>query len=198
MWLWNAWFNPNSFYSYCSVVPLISGIIAYNNLKSKKPPGSMVFPAAFLLFMFPLPAAITGPLSFHLKYFSAGLSTGILNLLTVSSVQLGNVIVMSQGSVVVNDACSGIRAIISLLAMGSVFAYYMESSLDKKLWLMVMVLPIALLTNSLRIVFLALITQFWGARHIAGPVHDFAGLMIYGLSFIFLWLISRKLTVKTI
>ena len=140
MRLWNEWFDPNSFYSYCAAVPLISGIIVFTNLKFKKPLKSMVFPAAFLIFMFPLPLTVTGPISYHLKYLAAGISTRILNVLGISSHQHGNVITMSHGSVVINDACGGIRAIISMLAMGSVFAYYMRSAFNKKLVLMLLVI----------------------------------------------------------
>ncbi len=194
MWLWKAWFNPNSFYSYCVVVPFISIIIAYTNIKAKKPLSAMLFPLVFLVFMFPLPDNITTPISHQLKYLSALIATNVLNLFQIPSVANGNVIVMTHGMVVVNDACSGIRAIISLFAMGSVFAYYMKTRLNRKLFIMALIIPLAILTNATRIVLLAVITQFWGAQYITGLVHNGAGLMIYGLSFLVLWLISRELT----
>lgn len=197
MGLWDAWFNPNSFYSYCAVVPVISGVIAYNNLACGKPPKSMIFPAAFLLFMFPLPAAWTDPLCHQLKFFSAGLSAGVLNLLQIPSALHGAVILMPHGAVVVNDACSGIRAVICLLAMGCVFAYYMDSSWERKFWLMAAVVPLALMTNALRIVFLAVVTEFWGAGYTKGLIHNIAGLLIYGLSFLVLLQLSTRLAAKT-
>jgi exosortase len=195
MWLRDAWFNPNSFYSYCVVVPFISGALVYQNIRLGKCSfKDMVFPILFLGFMFPLPVEITDTLSHHLKYLAAALSTNILNLLQIHAVQQDNVIMMPHGSVVVNDACSGIRAIISLLAMGSVFAYWMKSKMSKRVLLMLLVIPVAILTNSIRIVFLSVITECWGAKHTIGFVHYIAGFLIYGIAFVLLFFSSKALS----
>src|SRR5665213_409966 len=116
--LWNAWFNPNSFYSYCAFVPLVSAALAYQNFRQQR---SQLFPILFLVFMFPIPPQFTDPISHVLKLQCASMAATILSILQIHSVAHRNVIVMPHGNVVVNDACSGIRAIISLLAMGSVF-----------------------------------------------------------------------------
>lgn len=195
MWLWDAWFNPNSFYSYCAVVPFISGALIYQNIKlGKLGLKDMAFPVLFLAFMFPLPAEMTDPISHHLKYFSAGLSTCILNLLQIHAVQEGNMIKMPHSATIVDDACSGIRAIISLLAMGGLFVYWMKSDVSKKFMLMFSVIPVALLTNSLRIVFLSVVLEFYGAKYTKGIVHDIAGFLIYGTAFLLFFLISKALS----
>jgi exosortase len=199
MWLRDAWFNPNSFYSYCVVIPFISGALIYQNLKLGKCSfKDMIFPVLFLGFMFPLPAGMTDTISHHLKYLAAGLSTNILSLLQIHAVQQENVIMMPHGSVVVNDACSGIRALISLLAMGSVFAYWMNSNMSKRVLLMLLVIPVAILTNAIRIVFLSVITEYWGAQHIMGFVHYFAGFLIYGIAFVVLYFISKAFSISNI
>ena len=197
MGLWNAWFNPNSFYSYCVAVPFISGALVYQNIRLRKCSfKDMMFPLLFLGFMFPLPLEMTDFISHHLKYLAAALSANILNLLQIPAEGQGNVIIMSHGSVVVNDACSGIRAIISLLAMGSVFAYWMKTNMRKRALLMLLVIPVAILTNSIRIVFLSVITEFFGAQYTVGFLHSMAGFLIYGIAFLLLFMISKSLSMR--
>src|SRR5205809_847377 len=101
MWLWNEWFNPNSFYSYCAIVPLISGMLIYQEVKAvgfhlKK----LIFPIGFLVFMFPLPDAWTIEACHHLKIFSTKLASLILNLIQVHCLAENNLIYLPHGMVI--------------------------------------------------------------------------------------------------
>lgn len=149
-------------------------------------PKALLFPVGFLVFMFPLPSAVTIPITSHLKVFSAHLSTILLNILQLQAIWQGNIIQLPHGTMVVNDACSGIRAIISLLAMATVLAYWMRTSMTKKLLLLLAVVPIALFVNASRIAFLSIITEFWGAQYTLGWLHNCAGLLLFGFAFLFL------------
>jgi exosortase len=196
MWLWDAWINPNSFYSYCIVVPFISVLLIYQKIttvgfKLK----DLAFPIGFLIFMFPLPSEITSVISSHLKFFSANLSRIILNFMFIPATDQGNVIHLPHGTVIVNDACSGIRAIISLFAMGTVFAYWMKTNIVKKAILLLTVFPIAIFVNALRISFISIVTEFWGAKYTGGFIHELAGLLLFGLGFFLLLIMKRILSI---
>jgi exosortase len=150
------------------------------------------FPLFFLIFMFPLPSACTNDISYHLKFLSANMSAWMLH-----ATAYGNVIVMPHGQVVVNDACSGIRGILSLFAMSTVFIYWMKSNVTRKILVVIAVIPIALIVNAIRISFLGIVTEHWGAQYTKGLIHDIAGLLFFGLSFGILFSISRILIVKS-
>lgn len=144
------------------------------------------FPIAFLLFMVPLPMAAIAGIVFKLKFFAAQMATAVLNLLHLPSTQVGSLILMEHANVVVDDLCGGLRSLIALTALGSIFAYGTNTSIPKRLLLFASAVPIAVLTNALRIIFLAAVTEILGAKYAEGLLHDIVGLLVFVWSFLLL------------
>ena len=92
----------------------------------------VAFPILFLAFMLPLPEVVIVNISFKLKMFAAELATQFLNSINIPAIREGSLIKMPHAFVVVDDVCSGLRSLISLTALGSVFAYWLKGPIWKR------------------------------------------------------------------
>lgn len=162
------------------------------------------FPVAFLFFMMPLPMVVITNLSFKLKLFAANIATVLLNNMGILAIREGSVIRMRHAYVIVDDVCSGLRSLISLTALGSIFAYWLnvpivtlaatssmfaywiKAPITKRIILFLTTIPIAIITNVCRVLVLSLVSEIWGAEYATGFVHDATGFMVFALAFILL------------
>jgi exosortase len=153
----------------------------------------MIFPLFFLVFMVPLPDQTIVNMSFHLKLFAAKIAALTLNNMHIPALQEGSIIKMRSTHVTVDDVCSGLRSLISLTALGSIFAYWMKSNMFKRILLFLSTIPIAVITNVCRVVILASISEIWGAQYATGIVHDATGFLVFGIAFILLYCMGKLL-----
>jgi len=150
-----------------------------------------LFPILFLFFMIPAPLVVIANISFQMKIFAAKIAAGILNQIGLYAVQDGSTIKMQQAYVMVDDICSGLRSLISLTALGSIFAYWMKSVMWKRVVLFLTTIPIAIITNVVRIVLLSFIAEIWGPQYATGLVHDVSGFLVFALAFVLLFAASK-------
>ena len=153
----------------------------------------IAFPLAFLVFMVPIPEVAVVNISFRLKLFAAQVATVLLNNMRIPAIRDGSVIKMRTSQVVVDDVCSGLRSLISLTALGSIFAYMMKDKMFKRVLLFLSTIPIAILTNVCRVIILASVSEIWGTEYIEGFIHDATGYMVFGLAFILLYAVGKLL-----
>jgi exosortase len=151
------------------------------------------FPVLFLVFMVPVPLVVITNISFRMKLLAAEMATDLLNRMRIPAIQEGSLIKMRHAYVIVEDVCSGLRSLISLTALGSIFAYWMKGPMWKKGLLFLSTVPIAIITNVCRIIFLAAISEIWGSEHATGLVHDFSGFMVFALAFMMLYGVGKIL-----
>ena len=88
----------------------------------------LAFPLVLLVFMIPLPQYLTQKLTLPLQLVSSRLATGLLHLIGVPAVRQGNVIDLGVRQLQVGAACSGLRYILALLALGIIFCYYFKDA----------------------------------------------------------------------
>jgi exosortase len=151
----------------------------------------MLFPLLFLMFMVPLPMVVVANLSFQLKIFAAEISTSVLNNIRIPAIREGSIIKMHTAYVVVDDVCSGLRSLISLTALGSLFAYWIKGTMTRRVILFLSTIPIAIITNACRITFLSMISEIWGSDKATGFVHDMTGYMVFVLAFALLYITKK-------
>lgn len=157
----------------------------------------VLFPLMFLVFMVPLPLIVVAAISFKLKIMAAKIATGMLNFFHLpSSLQEASLIKMRHSYVVVEDACGGLRSLISLTALGAVFAFRMRGRLLKKIIIFISAIPIAVLTNAARIVFLAAVGEIFGTKYTSGPLHNISGYMVFTFAFLLLYSLKKLLEIK--
>jgi len=179
------------FTSGFSMIIVLAGFVLC--VYGKKLLKEILFPVIFLVFMVPLPVLTVINLSFQLKLLSAKMAAVMLNVINIPAVQQGSYIHMTHASVVVEDACSGLRSLIALMALGALFAYWMRSGKLKKVVLFLSSIPVALLTNMFRIMALAIISEFWGAKYVTGFVDGFFGFLVFVTAFLMLTRIEKVL-----
>ncbi len=152
-------------------------------------------PMLFLLFMIPLPGVLLISVSFRMKLLAATLATHALHLFGIHAVQAGSTIQVPGVSVIVDDTCSGLRSLISLIALATLWTSFMPPSAGaRKRWVMVAAsLPIALAANVVRITVLVLLAAIYGPKIADGFVHFGSGLVVFGVSLIVLAWLNRRL-----
>jgi len=139
----------------------------------------VLFPLSFLFFMVPLPGVVFYAVTFPLQRLAAEQAAWVLDLLGVPVLLDGNVIHLSQISLGVTEACSGIRSLISLLAAAVAGAYLLLPSGWAMAVSVASAVPITILANVGRVVTTGLIGQWVGVEYAAGFFHEFAGLVVY-------------------
>jgi len=155
----------------------------------------IAFPLGFLAFMFPLPMGVISAFSFPLKLLVADLGALAMKALGVSLYREGAIISLTNASRTVGDPCSGIRSLISLLALGALIAHMASMSTPRKIALFFMAIPIAIFTNVLRVCALILVADRFGSMW-ASPEHWFhtaSGMGEFVVSMILLFLTMKVL-----
>ncbi len=174
-----------------SLMPVVFGLSLY--FFGPQRTRRILFPLFFLVFMIPLPEVAVANISFRMKLFAAQIAERLLNDMGFYAVRHGSIITMRHTQVIVDDVCSGLRSLISLTALGSIFAYWLKGPWYKKMTLFLSTVPIAIITNVFRVIILASISEIWGAQYAEGITHDITGYMIFVMAFILLYVVSQVL-----
>lgn len=179
------------FTSGLSMMIVLFGLVLY--IYGKETFNKIIFPLAFLLFMIPMPMVVITNISFRMKVFAAQIAAYMLNNMRLPAIREGSIIKMRHAYVIVDDVCSGLRSLISLTALGAIFAYWMKSGPTKKIILFLSTIPIAIITNVIRIIFLSFISEVWGPEYATGFIHDFSGFMVFAIAFVLLFAVGKLL-----
>lgn len=154
------------------------------------------FPLLFLLFMIPLPGVLLISMSFTMKLFAASLATSFIRFVGIPALHSGSTIQVPGISVVVDDTCSGLRSLISLVALACLWTALMPAASKgwQKLTVVVASLPIALVANMVRIVALVLLSAIYGPQIAEGFIHYGSGFVVFGVALLGLSWLTRSLT----
>ena len=153
--------------------------------KTKK----IVFPLLFLGFMFPAPLAFITMISFPLKMLVADYGVKLIQLTGIPVFQEGFNIIIPQGTLLVGNPCSGLRSLIAFLALGSLVAYMSNLSTARKWVLFFLSVPVALLSNLVRVPILILWSYRFGLAAAAPDtlVHTLSGFVVFVFGFMLLY-----------
>lgn len=148
--------------------------------------GAMLFPYMYLFFMLPLPFILYDAVAFPLKLMVTEYSVWALKLVGIPVLREGNIIELTNITLEVADACSGIRSIVSLLALSTAFAFFTQSRFHKRFILIALAIPIAIIANSIRVIGTGILASRYGSAAAEGFFHEFAGLVIFGIAIVML------------
>jgi exosortase D (VPLPA-CTERM-specific) len=155
---------------------------------------TVLFPVCFLVALFPFPAVITSNLTLQLKLVSTQLGVAMIRLCGLSAYREGNLIDLGFTKLQVVDACSGLRYFFPLTMLAILLAYFYKGEAAwKRIVLVFSAVPVAVITNSLRIASVGLLYQVLGPMVVEGFFHDFSGWFIFMLSLALLLLEMRIL-----
>lgn len=150
---------------------------------------AVLFPWAFLLLMIPIPAILFNKITFPLQLLASRLAAIVLPVLGVPVLREGNIINLSSMALEVAEACSGIRSLMSLLTLAIMYGYLM----DKRSWvrwtLAISAVPIAVASNSIRVIGTGLLVQYWDPEKAEGYFHESWGWLTFVMSLVMLYLL---------
>jgi exosortase len=165
------------FTSRFSLLVLIAGIILF--LAGWKMLRAVAFPLAFLIFMIPIPVIIYNQITFPLQLIASRLATFWLEVVQVPVLRDGNVLVLSNLSLEVAEACSGIRSLMSLIALAVAYGHLAEPRRWVRYALVLLMVPSAIVTNAMRIVGAGVLAHKFGPQAAEGFLHQFSGWMVF-------------------
>jgi exosortase B len=158
------------------------------------------FPFLYLAFAIPPPVYIVLALTAPLKQFVSSVATAVVQLLDLPVSHQGVVIYVAQYQLLVEDACSGMNSIFGLLAIGLFYIYLVRgSSLIYSIILAVLMIPIAIMANIVRVIIVILLTYYFGDEVGQGFLHFAAGIflfvialfLVFALDAVLSWTFSR-------
>jgi exosortase len=173
--------GTDNFLSRSSLIVVMTGLILFN--LGWPMVRTLAFPLAFLLFMVPLPATLFYAITFPLQRLAAQNAAWALDMLGIPVLMDGNILHLSRISLGVVEACSGIRSLISLLAVAVAWAYLTLPGAVPMLILAVATVPITILANAVRVVTTGLIGQWLGIEYAQGFFHSASGWGIFLVAF---------------
>jgi exosortase len=148
------------------------------------------FPIAYLLFMIPVPYVIYYSATFPMQLLASKLAGKGLAIVGVPLVRQGNVIHLPGYALEVAEACSGLRSLVALLALGAAYARLTQPGLGWQLALFICTIPIALAANVFRVWATALGAYAISPKIAEDFLHEFSGVVVFVISFILLFVIG--------
>lgn len=179
-----AWFGSEYFTMRSSLIVLLAGMILL--WFGREVLKGMALPIGYLIFMVPIPYIIYDMAAFPLKLFVTKVSVAFMKMVGVVVLREGNIIMFPATTLEVADACSGIRSLISLLAIAAAYSFLMKTSNTRRWIIIFSAIPIAVATNSLRVIVTGILAQWWGAKAAEGFFHEFAGMAVFLLAMVML------------
>ncbi|MDR3748947.1 MAG: exosortase/archaeosortase family protein [Acidobacteriota bacterium] len=141
---------------------------------------AMAFPIAFLLFAIPIPVIIYNEIVFPLQFVASRFATRSLEILNLFPIMReGNVLIIPGMTLEVVEACSGIRSLMSLLALAAGYGYLVERNTAVRWFLIVAMVPLAIISNGTRVMITAIMANYIGPQAAEGFMHEFSGWVIF-------------------
>ncbi|MCC6990788.1 MAG: exosortase [Acidobacteria bacterium] len=153
----------------------------------------LAFPLAFLLLMVPLPAILFNQIALPLQLLASQVGEEGLRAFGVPVLREGTVMVLASTTLEVAEACSGIRSLISLLTLGIVYGYFMDSRAWVRWVLALSTVPIAVVTNGLRVAGTGIAAHHYGPEAAEGFLHTFSGWLVFVSALALLFVLREAL-----
>jgi len=147
-------------------------------------------PLLFLALAVPLPSLVAGALTLPLQLTASRVAEASLTTMGVAVFRDGNVLELPSTALQVAEACSGLRSIISLAAL-SVLLAWTDTSLPRRIAIVALSVPVAVVMNGFRIAATGLACEAWGPRAASGSWHTFTGWITFVVSLMVLIQLQR-------
>ncbi|MEZ4656602.1 MAG: exosortase/archaeosortase family protein [Caldilineaceae bacterium] len=156
----------------------------------------LAFPVLYLGFMAPLPFVEKSTLP--LAMFTGVCSTGLVQLLGLQVQIVGNAVTLPNADLVIGAQCSGINSLIALTALTTLAAYLVKGPFWRRALLILSAVPLALLSNILRVSSLLFVARSFGAESAFIFYHDYSGPLFFAAALLLLYLLALLLRCTTL
>lgn len=169
-----------------SILLLIAGIVAgYRGLKTLN---ALRFPILYLLFMIPLPFIVFNAIALPLQVLASKGAAAILAGIQIPVFREGTIIHLPHISLNVEEACSGIQSLVSLLAISFLLKKLGNLTGMTGILFALSAIPIAIVANMLRIAGTGILGSFVNPRLAEGFFHLFSGWVVFLFAFLVLFI----------
>ena len=158
---------------------------------------SLLLPVCYLILMVPVFDYVLGP-NIHeiFQILTASISSSTLKIMSIPVMQYGVYIELPKLTIKVAEECSGIRYLVSILAIAIPLAYLTQKKISERLLILCFAVLIAILANIARVTMIGLWAHIFRSNMLHGPGHIFQGLFVaifgYVVLFLFVWAMSRR------
>ena len=175
-----GWRQDFLFITTLSLIPLSAGLIGF--LYGSAVLKEVLFPIGYLFLLIPPPLGIIDQVTLPLRYWVSYAAAEVLKIMHYPVSREGTLIFIGQRQISVGDTCSGLRSLVTMLALAMLYAYLNRGSLRKKIILVLCAVPLALLGNLLRILSMCLVTFYFGENAGQRYFHDYSGIAVFILA----------------
>lgn len=133
-------------------------------------------PLLLTLFMLPKLSIVYNQVTFPLQILASRIAAAMLSIVGVAVIREGNILDVAGHRVSVQEACNGLRYLLSLGFIAVVYAYLSDPKPWMRFALLTVVVPIAIVANALRVAASGLLPALD-----AGTAHTMAGALVFVL-----------------
>jgi exosortase len=221
--LWAGVAGAELFVQRASLVLMVASVVVY--FWGFRLLRLIAVPLSLLILSIPIPQIVFNRIAFPLQIFASRCAVGAMSFFNIPVLRQGNIIeLMPLGAsepkrLAVVEACSGIRSLMTLVTLAVVYAYFTKPKAAqtevsatgdrlkfagrlfksfgfwRSLILVVAAVPIAILTNALRVSGTGVLAHYYGTRVADGFFHSFSGWVIYIAAAVLLfatgWVLDR-------
>jgi exosortase len=171
-----------------SIFPILviwwGGVVFFYGTRAFK---AGLFPLVFLVFCVPIPSPVMERTITFLQHASADVAFVLLKLTGTPIYREGVLFFLPDIVVEVAPECSGIRSGIGLFVLGVIAAGVFLKSWPKKAVLLLMVIPIAIFKNGVRISTLSYLAVHVDQRILTSSLHREGGIPFFLLALLLLY-----------
>lgn len=168
----------DSLLRYSTVLTAIAGVMALCDERARR---AWRGPLLAFVLLVPWPYVIYFSATARLQRWSTTAAAGFLRLSGVPLAREGNLLHFQGYDLEVIDACSGLRSLLTMTALAGVIAVAAGLGRWRTVTLLVLAIPLALLTNLLRLVLTGYAAQLGGPETAESVFHLGGGLLSFGL-----------------
>ena len=132
----------------------------------------------FLAFMIPVPWSIASALSDPLQRLATVSSTFVMQVLGLPALAEGNVILLNDHQIGIVEACNGLRMMVVFFALATAVVLVTRRPLVDKLIILASAVPIALVSNILRVTVTGILYEAVNSEAANAFFHDAAGWLM--------------------
>lgn len=147
-------------------------------------------PAALLLLSVPIPEVLLSSLAFPLQLKASQMGAALLESRHIPVQLAGNIIHLPGHSLFVTEACSGLRSLTALTALGLLMGGIWLTTPVGRLVVLAAALPIAMILNAIRVFVTGFIAYFIDPALSDGFMHYSEGWAIFVVAFLLLGVIA--------
>ena len=184
-----------------TLIPILFGIlfIKYPRETVK----GFIYPVLFLLFVIPLPTFVIDQITLPLQNATTSLVASTMKLMNYPVSRYGHILIIGGldspfgfHEFVINKDCSGIRFMVALLGLGTLYIHLRSLSFRQRFFMIFMVVPMSMLGNFCRVLATVFLVIYVDPVMAEKFFHDFSGVLVFCFTLAGLFVIEKLLRLR--